>query len=278
MSLNGAVMQHYVRPVGDKTSLLGSPPENNGDVMKVLFALVVMFLAAASATQAAEIRVLSGNGARAAVRELCAQFEKATGNKVDLQFGVNVDVKKKIESGQGFDVVVGNPPIVDALIKDGLVVGPRADIGRSGLGVAVRAGAPKPDIATTEAFKHALLAAKAVAFPGKGASGIYFVSLLDRMGIKTEMQGKLKPMEAEDTVEVVARGEADMVVVVATRISDVPGVGRVGPIPDELQTKIGFAAGLSASATESEPAKALIRFLTAPAAAATLRAKGVDPI
>ncbi len=163
-----------------------------------------------------------------------------------------------------------------ALIQDGTVVGPRADIGRSGLGVAVRAGAAKPDIATVDAFKRTLLAAKAVAYPGRGASGIYFVSLLDRMGIKAEMQGKLKPMEAE--VEVVARGEADMVVVVATRISDVPGVDMVGPIPEELQTKIGFAAGLGASAKEPEVAKALIRFLTAPAAAATLRAKGVDPI
>jgi molybdate transport system substrate-binding protein len=117
-----------------------------------------------------------------------------------------------------------------------------------------------------------------VAFPGKGASGIYFVSLLDRMGIKAEMQSKLKPMAAEDTVEVVARGEADMVVVVSTRISDVPGVDRVGPIPEELQTKIGFAAGLSASTKEPDAAKALIRFLSAPAAAPTLRAKGVDPV
>ena len=174
--------------------------------------------------------------------------------------------------------MIGNPPIIDALIKEGAVIGPRADIGRSGLGVAVRAGEAKPDIATVDLFKRALLAAKAVAYPGRGASGIYFVSLLDRLGIKGEMQGKLKPMEAEDTVEVVARGEADMVVVVATRISDVPGVEFVGPIPEELQTKIGFAAGLATSAKESEPAKALIRFLTAPAAAVTLRAKGVDPI
>jgi molybdate transport system substrate-binding protein len=246
--------------------------------MKGLVAIAVVSLAAVSVTHAGEIKVISGNGPRAAVRELCAQFEKATGNKIDLRFGVNVDVKEKIEAGERFDVVVGNPPIVDALIKDGAVIGPRADIGRSGLGVAVRAGAPKPDIATVDAFKRALLAAKAVAYPGKGASGIYFVSLLDRMGIKAEMQGKLKPMEAEDTVEVVARGEADMVVVVATRISDVPGVQLVGPIPEELQTKIGFAAGLSASAKEPDAAKALIRFLTAPTAAATLRAKGVDPI
>ena len=95
---------------------------------------------------------------------------------------------------------------------------PRTDFGRAGLGVAVRQGAPKPDISSVEAFRRTLLAAKAVAYPGKGASGLYFVSLLDRMGITAEMQGKLKPMEAEDTVEVVARGEADMVVVVATRI------------------------------------------------------------
>jgi molybdate transport system substrate-binding protein len=246
--------------------------------MKALFALAVLSLATATAAQAAELRVLSGNGPKAAVRELCAQFEKATGNKIDLRFGVNVDVKEKIEAGERFDVVIGNPPIVDALISDGTVVGPRADIGRSGLGVAVRTGEPKPDIATVDSFKRALLAAKAVAYPGRGASGIYFVSLLNRLGIKADMQGKLKPMEAEDTVEVVARGEADMVVVVATRISDVPGVDLVGPIPDELQTKIGFAAGLGKAAKEPEAAKALIRFLTAPAAAVTLRAKGVDPI
>jgi molybdate transport system substrate-binding protein len=106
---------------------------------------------------------------------------------------------------------------------------------------------------------------------------LYFVSLLDRMGIAAEMKSKLRPMKAEDTVEVVARGDADMVVVVATRLVDVPGVDVVGPIPAELQTKIGFAAGLAASAKEPDAAKALIRFLTAPSAAATLKAKGVEP-
>lgn len=158
------------------------------------------------------------------------------------------------------------------------MAGSRADIGRAGLGVAVRQGAPKPDISSVYAFRRTLLASKSVAFPGKGASGLYFVSLLDRMGIKAEMQGKLKPMEAEDTVEVVARGEADLVVVVATRIMDVAGIDMVGPIPEELQTKIGFAAGLSSSTKEPDAAKALIRSLTAPSAAATLRSKGVDPI
>ena len=247
--------------------------------MKPLFvgALTAALLLATSAAQAVELKVLSGNGPRAAVRELCAQFERLTGNKIDLRFGVNVEVKQKIEAGESFDVVIGNPPIVDALIKDRLVVGPRADIGRAGIGVAVKSGAPKPDISSVEAFKQTLLKANAVAYPGKGASGIYFVSLLDRMGIAAEMKPKLKPMAAEDTVEVVARGEADMVVVVATRIVDVAGVDVVGPIPPELQTHIGFAAGLSVAAKQPEAAKALIAFLSAPAAAATLKAKGVEP-
>src|SRR5690242_8258909 len=250
-----------------------------GDVMRGILVSIAALLVAASTAQAAELRVLSGNGARAAVQELCTQFERATGNTIKLHFEVNADLKKKIEAGEAFDVAVLNPPVIDALIKDGkLVAGSRADIGRSGLGVAVHKGALKPDISSTETFKRTLLAAKAVAYPGKGASGLYFVSLLDRLGIKAEMQGKLKPMEAEDTVEVVARGEADMVVVVATRITGVPGVDFVGPIPEELQTKIGFAAALSAAAKQPDAAKALIRFLSAPAAAATLKANGVEPL
>src|SRR5262249_9856423 len=131
--------------------------------MKIVGTLAAGLLVIACAAQAAEIKVLSGNGPTAAVRELCAQFDKATGNKVDLSFGVNIDVKKKIEAGEPFDVVVGNPPIVDALIKDGAVVGPRADFGRSGLALAVRAGAPKRDIKTVDDFKRTLLAANKVA-------------------------------------------------------------------------------------------------------------------
>jgi molybdate transport system substrate-binding protein len=222
--------------------------------MKLLFAstLAAALLLACAQSQAAELKVLSGNGAKAAVRELSSQFERATGNKIELRFEVNADLERKIEAGETFDVAVLNPPVIDALIKHGkLVAGSRADIGRAGLGLAVRSGAPKPDIGSVEAFKRALLAANAVAYPGKGASGLYFVSLLDRLGIAAPMKSKLRPMAAEDTVEVVARGDADMVVV-ASRIYDVAGVDAVGPIPPELQTRIGFAAGLGASAKERQ--------------------------
>lgn len=241
-------------------------------------ALAAALLIAGQAAHGAEIKVLSGNGAKAAVRDLCSQFERASGHTINIRFEVNADLERKIDAGESFDVAVLNPPVIEALIKSGkIVAGSRADIGRAGLGVAVRAGHAKPDIATVDGFKRALLSAKAVAYPGKGASGVYFVSLLDRLGIAAEMKSRLRPMAAEDTVEVVARGEADMVVVVATRISDVPGVDLVGPIPPALQTSIGFAAGLSASAKQPHAAKALIRFLTAPSAAPTLKAKGVEP-
>ncbi len=120
--------------------------------MRPIFTTVTTaaLLLSVSAVSAAELRVLSGNGPKAAVRELCAQFVKTTGTKIDLRFGVNPEVKSKIEKGETFDVVIGNPPIVDALIKDKLVIGPRADFGRAGLGVAVRGGAPKPNISSVD--------------------------------------------------------------------------------------------------------------------------------
>jgi molybdate transport system substrate-binding protein len=231
------------------------------------------------ATAAPPLKVLSGNGPRAAVSDLCRRFGDAHGVTVELAFDVNPEVIRRGEAGEPFDVAVGNPPTIAQLITSGKVVpGSLTDFGRAGLGVAVRSGAATPDIATVDAFKRVLLASRAVAFPGEGASGRYFVSVVARLGIADEMRSKLKPMDAEDCVEVVARGEADMVVVVATRIVDVPGVDYVGPIPDELQTRIGFAAGVSASAQDPGKATALVRFLASPDAKAVLRAKGVEPV
>lgn len=247
-------------------------------MIRAALTFLLTVLAAGSVVDAGEIKVLSGNGRRAAVSELAARFERASGHKVTIHFEVNAAIKRKIEAGEAFDVAVLNPPVLDDLIKQGRVVaGTRADIGTAGLGVAVRAGAAKPDIGSVDAFKRALLSVKSVAFPGEGASGIYFTRLLDRLGIAEPMKGKLRPMPAEDTVEVVARGEADMVVVIASRIVDVPGVELVGPIPAELQTTIGVSAGLSAGAKEPAAAKALIAFFTAPAALPVIKAKGLTP-
>jgi len=249
--------------------------------MRIATALLLFALTSGSmptSAQAAELKVLSGNGARAAVRELCEQFERASGHKVTVHFEVNAALEKKIAAGEAFDVAVLNPQPLDASIRNGKVVAAsRAVIGRIGLGVAVRAGAPKPDISTVDRFKSALLATKGVAYPGEGASGRYFASLVERLGIGEQMKPKMRPMAAEDTVEVVARGEADMVVVVASRIVGVPGVDVVGLIPAEVQTNIGFTAGVSAATKEPEAARALVRYLTAPEAAPVLRKAGIEP-
>ncbi len=240
--------------------------------------LLILAVAFASGTWAAEIRVLSGNGARAAVAELAAQFERASGHKVAIAFAVNPQVKKRIEGGERFDVAILNPPVLDELIKQGRVVAAsRTVIGRAGIGVGIREGAPRPDISTVDGFKRALLEAKAVAYPGEGASGKYFVSVVERLGMMAEMKPKLRPMPAEYNVEVVASGEADMVVVVASRISGVRGVQLVGRIPDELQTWIGFTAGVGSAAREPRAAQAMLRFFTTPAAAEALRATGIEP-
>ena len=201
----------------------------------------------------ADLKVLSGNGPRAAVRELCEQFARATGTAVDVQLDVNPEVVRRGQAGEAFDVAVGNPSTIEQLITSGHVVaGSLTDFGASGLAVGIRAGAAKPAIGTVEDFKRTLLAAKAVAFPAHGASGLYFAGLVDRLGLAREMQGKLKPMPAEDCVEVVARGEADMVVVVATRMVGVAGIEVAGPLPQPLQTRIEFAAGLSAATRQPD--------------------------
>jgi len=242
--------------------------------MKILLA-ALLFVGAA---QAAEIKVLSGNGARAAIAELAEQFERASGHTVRVVFAVNPEVKRRIDAGEAFDVAVLNPPVLDALIKEGRVMREtRSVIGRAGIGAAVREGAPTPDISTVAAFKRTLLSMNSVAYPGEGASGKYFVSVVQRLGIADEMKPRMRPMPAEYNVEVVASGEVDMVVVVASRIAGVKGVRFVGTIPQELQTWIGFAGGAGTNARDPQAARDLLRFMTSPAAAAVLRKAGVEP-
>jgi len=233
---------------------------------------------AALPAQAGEIKVLSGNGGRAAVSELSARFERETGNTVTIDFAVNPTVRKRVEAGEQFDVAVLNPPTLDPLIKEGKIVAEsRGVIGRIGLGVGMKEGGPKPDVSTVEGFRKALLGAKAVAYPEEGASGIYFASLVKRLGIENEMKSKLKPMPGEYNVEVVATGEADMVVVVASRMFGVKGVQMVGLIPNELQTWIGFATGVSANARDPELARKLTTYFVAPTSEPFLREMGMQP-
>ncbi len=227
---------------------------------------------------AGEIKILSGNGGRVAVSEMSERFEKSTGTKVNIDFAVNPQVRKRVLDGEAFDIAVLNPPVLDELIKAGKVkADTRTVIGRIGIGVGIKQGAPRPDISTAEAFKKALLSAKKVAYPEEGASGIYFANLVKQLGIENEMKDRLMPMPGEYNVEVVADGAADMVVVVASRIYGVKGVDMIGLLPNELQTWIGFAAGVSTNAKDPETALKLAKTMGSKDAEAFLRKVGIEP-
>ncbi len=247
-------------------------------LISITAALVAIIGLGAHGVNAAEIKVLSGNGGRVAVAELSERFEKETGHKVVIDFAVNPQVRKRVLDGEAFDVAVLNPPVLDELIKAGKVKAEtRTVIGRIGLGVGIKQGAPRPDLSTAEGFKKALLSANKVAYPEEGASGIYFASLVKRLGIEEEMKSRLMPMPGEYNVEVVAEGKADMVVVVASRIYGVKGVDMVGLLPNELQTWIAFAAGVSSSAKDTDLAGKLANAMAAPSAEPFLRQIGLQP-
>lgn len=249
----------------------------DGPIVRVALALV-LGCAGASPSRAEEIVVLSGNGARVAVARLATEFERATGHKVTIRFEVNPRVERRIQAGEPCDVAILNPPVLDSLIGQGRVVaGTRVVLGRSGIGVGAREGAPVPDISTVAAFTRMLLDASSVAYPGEGASGKYFVTVVERLGIMSQMRSKLRPMPAEYNVEVVADGGAEYVVVVASRITGVRGVQLVGRIPQELQTWIGFTGGVCSLSSQPELARDMLRFFTSPAAVPALEAAGIEP-
>ena len=239
------------------------------------------FGAAMAATQgaadAAEIKVLSTNGVKAIIEELAPQFEKATGHKLVVTFGVTTALQKDIEAGAPFDVTVLVASATDDLIKQGKAKGPSAMIAKSGAGVAVKAGAPKPDIGTAEAFKRALLAAKSVAYTTQGTSGQYFMTVLDRLGIAAEIRAKAKTQPGGAVAELVARGEAEIAVQQISELLPIRGTDYVGPFPPELQNYTAFTAALGPSPKDAAAARAFIDFLTAPSAVSVIKAKGMEP-
>lgn len=229
------------------------------------------------AAQAADVKVLCSNGMIAVMHELGPQFERATGNKLVIHFDVANVLKKQIENGEPFDVAILTGPATDALIKEGkLAAATRVDIARSGVGVAMRAGAPKSDISTPEAFKRTMLAAKSVAYTKQGASGLYFASVLQQLGIADEMKPKLRLVES-GAEKLVATGEAELAVAQISEILPVAGAELLGPFPPQLQRYTLFPAALPSGGTASPGAAGLIKFLTTPAAVDVIKAKGMLP-
>jgi molybdate transport system substrate-binding protein len=237
---------------------------------------------AVGAANAAEIKVLSTVALKAALdEELLPQFAKAAENKVVIKYGAAAALKQQIEGGETFDVAILTPAAVDDLIKQGkIVTGSRTNVARTGVGVAIRQGAAKPDISTVEAFKRTLLDAKSIAYGDPalgGASSIYFAGVLQRLGIAEAVKGKTKLTAAGESAQPVAAGEAELGVGQISEIVPVRGAELLGPFPGELQVYTAFTAGTAVSAKDAAAANALIKFLTNPAAAQIFKQRGLEP-
>jgi molybdate transport system substrate-binding protein len=225
-----------------------------------------------------ETRVFSSAAPRGILREIAPVFERTTGHRLVIEFAFAADLKRRIEAGNPFDVAILPPDIADDLMRQGkLAAGSRVDLGRTGMGVAVRGGAPEPDIGTVDALRRALLAAPTVAYADGGASGVQFHSMLARLGIAEAMKPKLRPYSTGSAVEAVARGEADLVVIGVSPILYVPAVTLVGWLPPELQSYIVFTGSIGAAAKQPEAAQTLLNLLTSPAALALFKSQGFEP-
>jgi len=237
-----------------------------------------LLLAASAGVQAAEVRVLAVGTMPGAFAQLGPQFEQASGHKLIIEYGATPGLVKKIEAGEPFDVAIlvadmMNDPSRQALFA----TGNRPTISSVGLGAAVRAGAPKPDIGSAEAFKQALLKAKSVALLPESVNGKHFLSVFQRLGIGEEMKAKLKPQTAPAQVtEAVAKGEAELALFVSNVFVSAPGVDYVGLVPAEFQQTLVFAAAVGAKAKEPAAESALIQHLTTPAAGAVMKAQGMQ--
>ena len=243
---------------------------------KIVF---VILLAQTAAAYAAEIKLLCVVALGPALNELVPQFERTTGHKLAIQYGASPAFKQQIEAGETFDLAILTAPVINDLIKqDKVVGGTRAVIARSGIGVAVRASAPSSDISSVDAFKRALLNAKSITYAPEGAISIHLPKVFDRLGITEQIKVKTKPQKSVDRVlEAVANGEAELGFATTGAILSVRGTKLLGPFPPELQDYVVFTAGVGTAAKEAEGAKALIKFLTAPAAVPVIKAKGMEP-
>lgn len=239
-----------------------------------------LLLAQGVGAVAAEVKVIAVPAMSAVIEELGPQFERATGHKLVNHWAVTGILKRQIESGAAFDVAIGPAPVMDDLIKQGkLVAETRIVIARVGHGVGIRAGAPKPDISSTDAFKRTLLDAKSVTYIAEGATGTLLAKALDRLGIAEQMRGKTKLQQVAERIgQAVTTGEAELGFATTNVLLAVPGVELAGLFPPELQDYMVLTAGIGLAAAQTDTAKALIEHLTGPHAVAVIKAKGLEPV
>jgi molybdate transport system substrate-binding protein len=248
----------------------------NRFIRSAALACAAVFAAASSAT-AADILVLAAGTHVDAFKEIVPQFERASGHKVTLRYEPSPVMMKNIESGEPFDVVVAiKEPMEETAKKGFFAAGERPMVGAVGLGAAVRAGAPKPDIGTVEAFKQTMLQAKGVSIIPAAVNGKHFLSVFARLGIADQMKPKIVAAKAPaDVAGAVVRGDADIALFIANGLRG-PGLDYVGPVPPELDQKLVNFAAVSAKAKEPQAAAEFVKYLTQPPSVAIMKANGLE--
>jgi molybdate transport system substrate-binding protein len=231
-----------------------------------------------SAAGAAEIKVLSTQATEQSYRELVPQFEKATGHKVTTLFTGTLDAEKRLAAGEQYDLLIMAEDAIDQHLKDGkLAQGSRVDLARSGVGVGVKAGARKPDISSVDALKRTLASAKSIGY-SSGPSGVYIVKMFERLGVADQVKPKLKQTASGVFVgSIIANGDVEIGFQQVSELMSFPGVDYVGPLPAEVQQITTFSSGIQVGAKQAEAAKALVNFITAPAAASAFTKRGLTP-
>jgi molybdate transport system substrate-binding protein len=227
---------------------------------------------------AAEIKVASTQATQEAYQELVAQFEKATGHKVTTFFSGTLNVSKRLATGEPHDLIIMSGPAIDEQIKLGkAVAGSRVDFASSGTGMAVRKGAAKPDISSPDALRKTLLAAKSIGY-STGPSGVYMLSVFEKMGIADQVKGKLKQTPSGVFVgTLIATGETEVGFQQISELVHFDGIDYVGPLPGNLQRMTMFSAAIHSGAKQADAARALVKFITAPAAAPVIKKHGLEP-
>ncbi len=236
-------------------------------------------LAASFAASAAEIKVISSVAVKTALEALIPQFERASEHKVKATFGTAVPLKRQIDGGETFDVVILTPAMVEDLVKGGKVAaGSQNNVAKIGIGVAIRAGAPKPDISTVDSFKRMLINAKAIAYSKEGQSGTLMASLIGRLGLTDQLKDKtVLETRSGLTAANVVEGKAEFAFTLISEILPIAGAELAGPLPAEIQSYTVWTAGISPGSKDAQAARKFIEFLKAPAAIPVLKTKGMEP-
>jgi molybdate transport system substrate-binding protein len=233
------------------------------------------------AEEGGDLTVMTSVALTSALDALKPNFERRDNHKLAITYGLIADLRKRVLAGESADVIILSQPAMEDLSKESkIVLSSLVPVAITEVAVAVRAGAPKPDISTVDAFKQALLAAKSIVYadPAKGgASGVYFARVADRLGIADQLKGKTILVPGAQASDVVARGEAELGIAQVSEIVPVAGAQLVGPFPGELANKLVFMGAIGAGAKSPDAAKAFFQFLASPDAKTLLKSKGFEP-